>query len=114
MPCETAKRAPDHPAPGLERPDNCTAHLLPLVGRERLASAPCVDHQSATVRARDQDEAAVGSEDIDEDVQAVVEHLVALEDAEEAVDQLAHVAPHRLRIERLPVRERFRHDPQGR
>ena len=39
--------------------------------------------------------------------------LFGRKNAEETVDQLAHVAPHRLGIERLPVREGFGHVLNG-
>ena len=42
---------------------------------------------------------------LDEDVEAVVEHGVALEHAEDALEQDAHRAPHRLGVEGGPRRE---------
>ena len=45
-----------------------------------------------------EDEPAIGADDVDEDVEAVVEHGVSLEHAEDALEEDAHGAPHRLGV----------------
>ncbi len=79
----------------LERaPHDRAAHLLALFRREGALVAAGVDHAHAAVGLLQQDHAAIGAEQIDDDVEALVDGQILLERHEGAIEEAAHVAPH--------------------
>ncbi len=95
---------------GVERAmDEGLADLLALERVEVLALGAPVNRTRRARLVDGEDEPAVGTNELDEDVEAIVEHGVALEHAEDALEEEAHGAPHRLRVGGGAVREAVGH-----
>ena len=80
--------------------DEGLADLLALERVEVLALGAPVNRARCARLVDGEHEPAVGPEEVDEDVEAIVEHGIALEHAEHALEEEAHRAPHRLRVGR--------------
>ncbi len=103
-----SERIGEDASPRIQRlPDDGLADLFALRGREGLLVAARVDRAGGALRIGQEDESAVRAEKVDHDIQAVVHDGVAVEDAEESIEEPAHVAPHRLVVERRLGGERI-------
>jgi hypothetical protein len=91
--------------------DERLADLFALERAKRLAFAARVDRSRRARAVRDEHEPAVRTEDLDDDVERVVEHRVSIQDAEHALDEGFHRAPHRVCVETRARGEGIGHDP---
>ena len=99
-----------HAFAGLEGlTDDGAADLVALDEREVGAVAAGMDRLRRAVGIRENDQPAIGAQDLDEDVEASAYHGLAVERTEDAVDQLAQRAPQELVIDGGTARERRDH-----